>query len=98
MAFIQVIEFSTTRADEMRKLIDELRSEPRGDRPPVKGTLCVDRDQPNRYVNIVEFESYEVAMENSNRPETTEFAKRMAELCDGPPTFRNLDVEEAFEG
>ena len=97
MPFIQVIEFSTTKLDELRKLLDELRSSP--DRPPasVKGTLCADRDQPDRYLNIVEFESYEAAMENSNRPQTTEFAQRMAELCDGPPTFRNLDVMETFE-
>ena len=31
-------------------------------------------------------------MENSNRPETHEFAQRMAALGDGPATFRNLDV------
>ena len=35
---------------------------------------------------------YEAAMENSNRPETAEFAAQLAQLCDGPPTFRNLDV------
>jgi hypothetical protein len=32
-------------------------------------------------------------MENSKRPETGDFAGRMAALCTGPPTFRNLDVE-----
>ena len=31
-------------------------------------------------------------MENSNRPGTAEFAAQLAKLCDGPPTFRNLDV------
>ena len=31
-------------------------------------------------------------MENSNRPETGEFAAFLAKLCDGPLTFRNLDV------
>jgi len=31
-------------------------------------------------------------MANSNLPETGEFAERLAELCDGPPAFRNLDV------
>jgi hypothetical protein len=33
-------------------------------------------------------------MENSNLPVTQEFAKRMMALCDGPPTFYNLDVVE----
>ena len=98
MPFIQVIEFSTGKIDEMRKLVEDFRSNTEGRRTVAKGTICADRDQSDRYVNIVEFESYEAAMENSNLPETTEFAKRMAELCDGPPTFRNLDVIESFEG
>jgi len=29
---------------------------------------------------------------NSNHPATQEFAQAMAGLCDGPPTFYNLDV------
>ncbi|MGQ0778604.1 MAG: hypothetical protein ACT4NY_30030 [Pseudonocardiales bacterium] len=44
------------------------------------------------FVQIVEFDSYESAMENSNRPETREFSAQMTKLCDGPPTFYNLDV------
>lgn len=32
-------------------------------------------------------------MENSARPETSDFAARMAALCDSPPVFRNLDVQ-----
>jgi inactivated superfamily I helicase len=32
-------------------------------------------------------------MENSGRPETAEFAAKMAELCDGPVIFHNLDVK-----
>jgi hypothetical protein len=33
----------------------------------------------------------------SNRPETSEFAAKMAKLCDGPPTFRNLDIQKTWE-
>ena len=51
-----------------------------------------DRDHPNHYFTIVDFDSFDSAMENSGRPETSEFAARMAELCDGPVTFHNLDV------
>jgi hypothetical protein len=36
-------------------------------------------------------------MENSKRPETGEFAARLAKLCDAPPTFLNLDVHETWE-
>ena len=32
-------------------------------------------------------------MKNSEDPATTtEFAEKIASLCDGPPVFRNLDV------
>ena len=41
---------------------------------------------------MVEFSSYDQGMENSNRPATAEFAAFLAGICDGPPTFRNLDV------
>jgi quinol monooxygenase YgiN len=98
MAFIQVIEFTTTKPDEVRALSDEYRASTEDRRTVVHARLCRDRDQPDRYVNIVEFESYEAAMENSNLPETHEFARRMAELCDGPPRFLNLDVSDSFDG
>lgn len=31
-------------------------------------------------------------MTNSDLPETATISGRLAELCDGPPEFRNLDV------
>ena len=43
-------------------------------------------------MQVVEFPSYEAAMENSQRPETAKLAERLAALCSAPPTFRNLDV------
>ena len=96
MAFVQIIEFTTTRFDEMTKLFDEIRSAS-APQAPGRGLVCADRDQPNRYVTIVEFPSYEEAMGNSELPETTSMAERMAALCDGPPTFRNLDVREVVD-
>ena len=98
MAFIQTIEYSTSRIDEIRQLIDDFRSSTEGTRTTVKGTVCSDRDQANTYITIVEFSSHEEAMRNSELPETTALAEAMAKLCDGPPTFRNLDVLETFEG
>ena len=98
MAFVQIIEFSTTRVDEVRQLVDEYRASTQDTRTmPVKGMLCADRDTPDRYCHIVEFESYETAMENSAKPETAAFAERMAKLCDGPATFRNLDLVEVID-
>jgi quinol monooxygenase YgiN len=58
----------------------------------VNVTITQDRDRPNHYITVAEFESYEKAMENSNNPATQEFAAAMAKLVDGEPTFINLDV------
>ena len=41
---------------------------------------------------MVFFDSYESAMENSNLPETAEFAEQQMPLLDGPPTFYDLDI------
>lgn len=98
--FVQIIEFKSSHIDELRALGDEFRAErlaQGGPAPLVRGTFTVDRDRPGYCMNIVEFESYEAAMENSNSPETQKFAERMAELCDGPPTFYNLDLLETWE-
>jgi hypothetical protein len=97
--FIQIIELQTSRFDEIEALMKEMRSrldDGRSSRP-LRGTITADRDRPGFYLNIVEFDSHEAAMENSNRPETGEFAARLAKLCDAPPTFYNLDVRETWE-
>lgn len=92
--FVQVIEFETSHIDEVQMLGEKFRAErsAAGDSVAIRGMLTADRDRPGHYVQVVEFPSYEEAMENSNRPETSDFAERMAELCDSPPTFKNLDV------
>jgi hypothetical protein len=92
MRFIQIIEFTTSRIDEFETLLDEWLDKTQGKRSASRGVQTLDRDRDNTYVQIVEFPSYEEAMANSDLPETTEFAARMAELCDGPATFRNLNV------
>ena len=92
MAFIQVIELVTGRPDEVEAVVDEWRDKTAGQRTAQRGTFTKDRDRPNTYVQIVEFASYEDAMANSELPETAAFAERVAKLCDGPVSFRNLDV------
>jgi len=97
MAFIQVIEFTTTRPDEVEALVSEWRAQTAGRRTAQRGTFTKDRDRSNVYVQIVEFPSYEEAMANSELPETASFAQRLAQLCDGPMQFRNLDVQRVEE-
>ena len=96
MSFIQIIEYETDRPDELRALGEE-RSSELGDPPPgFRLVVTRDRDRPNRFVSIVEFPSYEAAMENSQRSETDEFARQMAALCTSPPRYQNLDVQRTM--
>jgi hypothetical protein len=92
MKFVQIIEFQTSKYDEVDKLMDEWMASSAGTRTPTHEITGRDRDRPNTYLQIVEFPSYEEAMRNSDMPETTAFAARIGALCDGPPIFRNLDV------
>ena len=68
-----------------------------GKRKTLRSVLCEDRDDQGRYINVVFFDSYEAAMENSAMPETTALSKMMAEFADGPPTFYNLDIVDIRE-
>ena len=97
MSFIQVIEFTTTRPDDVEALVSEWRKQTEGRRSAQRGTFTMDREKPNTYVQIVEFPSFEEAMANSELPETAQFAERLSELCDGSMTFRNLDVRRVEE-
>ena len=92
MAFIQVIEVTTTRPEEIQVLVEEWSARTEGRRSAYRSTLTADRDRPGTYVQIVEFPSYREAMANSSLPETGEFAEKLARLCDSLPVFRNLDV------
>ena len=97
--FVQIIEFTTTRPDEVKALGDQYRADRKasGEAPPViRGTFTADKDRPNTYLNIVEFPSYEAAMANSQHPATSEFAQKMMVLCDGAPKFYNLDVTDVW--
>ena len=92
MKFVQIIEYTTSRPDEAQAAVEEFLAATEGKRSVAHGMTAQDRDRPNVYLNIVEFPSYEAAMKNSEMPETQQLAERMQKLCDGPPTFRNLDV------
>ncbi|MCU1454700.1 MAG: hypothetical protein JWN46_2846 [Acidimicrobiales bacterium] len=94
MGFVQIIEFRTSKIDEMEKVGDQWEAAAGGDRTAERRVLCEDRDNAGRYFNIVFFDSYEAAMENSNLPATQEFSQKMMALADGEPTFYNLDVIE----
>jgi hypothetical protein len=94
MKFVQTVEFTTSRMDEMDEVEAEWRAATEGRRTVVRDMKTRDRDKPNAYVLIVEFDSYEDAMKNNDMPETEKIAEGMAKLADGPVIFRNLEVLE----
>lgn len=94
--FVQIIEFETSRIDEFDALTQKMESERGGELLASKATVTEDRDHPGRYLVIVEFPSYEAAMENSNLPVTQKYASEMGQLV-GAATFRNLDVRTVWD-
>jgi quinol monooxygenase YgiN len=94
MSFIQIIEMRTTRFDELQALGEEYLRATEGKRTVQRSLLTRDRNDPERYLLVVFFDSYESAVENSNLPETAAMAEKQQALLDGPPTFSDLDVVE----
>jgi len=92
MTFIQVMQYETSHPREMDALMDEWIAATEGKRTATRDTHTQDRDHPGRYVDIVEFPSYELAMRNSELPETQHIAAKMRELCAADVQFLNLDV------
>jgi quinol monooxygenase YgiN len=95
--FVQIIEIQTSRIDEVIALTDEMRARASEESTVRRGTYTRDTDRAGYYMAIIEFDSYESAMQNSNRPETGDFAARMAKLCDAPPRFYNLEVLQTYQ-
>ena len=92
MAFIQIIDFNSSRLEEGMVHVDAWDKATEGKRTVRRSVLCRDRNDPNHYFNVVFFDSYESAMENSNLPETQELAQKLGQLGDGEPRFYDLDV------
>lgn len=93
--FVQIVEYRTSRFDEVVAMGKDYAANSSGTARRV--TITEDRDHPGTFRTIAEFDSYEAAMDNSKRPETAEFAEKMMKLCDGPPTFYNLDVRQILD-
>jgi hypothetical protein len=90
--FGQIVEFRTGRIDELNAFFDSWITKTQGQRIPHEAVICKDRDAENVYLLTVEFPSRAVAMENSGRPEVADFGAFLSSICEGPLTFRNLDV------
>jgi hypothetical protein len=57
MAFVQIIDFHTSKIDEGRKHVDEYLAKTEGRRTATHSIMCQDRDDPTRFLNLVFFPS-----------------------------------------
>ncbi|MEU9142642.1 ester cyclase [Streptomyces sp. NPDC048349] len=92
MTFVQIIDYKTSRQDDLTQLLDRYVSQSQGKRTVTHSIVGKDRENENHYVDVVEFPSYEEAMKNSQLPETDKMFQEMVALCEGMPSFTNLDV------
>jgi hypothetical protein len=92
MEFIQIIECRTSKVDELTALEDEWEKATEGKRTLRRSIITRDRNDPDRYLVLAFFDSYESAMVKSNLPETGEFGQKQAALLDAPMVFTDLDV------
>jgi hypothetical protein len=70
MGFVQIIDFTTSRYDDVRKVEDEWTAATDGIWTTPRWMIGRDRDRPNHYVEVVEFPSYAEAMKNNDLPQT----------------------------
>ncbi|CAL9465874.1 ester cyclase [Streptomyces cellulosae] len=92
MTFVQLIDCRTDRFEELDRLMDQWVEQTRGRRTATHAVVGRDRGDTSHLVEIVEFPSYEEAMRNSKLPETDRIFREMTALCEGTPTFTDLDV------
>jgi len=92
MKFVQMIEVTTDKFDELEALHEKWLAATEGERTTTLEWVLRDRDAPNRYVLVVQFDSFDEAMKNNDLPATAEIAGGMGALTDAPPVFRNLDL------
>jgi len=88
--FIQIIQGRCSRPDDLRAQLDKWRTdcEP-GAEGFLGGTYGMTDD--NMFVGVVRFESRELAMANSNRPEQSAWWAETAPLFDASPEFHDCD-------
>jgi quinol monooxygenase YgiN len=95
--FIQIIELETSKIGEVDALAQELQKEGGDTFLARRAVTTEDRDNPGHYYVIVEFDSYEEAMRNSESELVNTYSEKLGALVDAPPSFRILDVVSVMD-
>jgi quinol monooxygenase YgiN len=98
MRFIQTIDIRAEDDSALIALMAAWHEAESGKAPGYLGSrLLADRDQPGRYLLLVEFSSAEEAEMNNDRPQTQEWAAKFSALIDDEPRFGNYDEISAVD-
>ncbi len=99
MRFTQTITVRAADGGALSDLMSSWHQAEAGVAPGYLGSrLFADRDDPGRFVMVVEFSSAEEAASNDDRSETREWASRLQALVDGEPEFANFDLVQSVGG
>jgi len=92
MKFIQIIDYKTNRVDEVQALLTRWIEATDGIRTATRTTVGRDQNDATRFIEILQFPTYEEAMRNSDLLETRKVHEEFTNLCVEGPKFINLDV------
>ena len=73
--FLQIMELDTSKIDQVDALGRELAEVVGGEFKAREATTVEDRERRGHYYVIVEFDSYEDAMQNSEHPQTAQYSE-----------------------
>ena len=97
MHFTQHIVVETDDPSALADLLYEWNRDQAAEAPGyVGGRLLAFRDKPRKFVLEAEFESWDHAQKNNDRPETQKWAEALNEIVSGEPKYENLNVVAAF--
>lgn len=96
MQFTQHVVIHTKDEEALGMLVEAWKDAGAGVPGYLGGRLLRFRDEPGRYVIQADFDSWESAEANNDRPDTQEWGAKLAEIIDGDPKFEDLDVLAEF--
>lgn len=96
MQFTQHVVFYAPDEDALMALVDAWSAEGASAPGFRGGRVLRFRDKPGRYVIQADFDSWESAEANNERPETQANSEKLMALVDGEVKYENLDVLREF--
>jgi hypothetical protein len=91
LPLIQIIEIETENPDVVTALHHRWEKDS-GQRTHRQYHFCADRDRPNTYLAVAEFDTPEDALLHTQDPATQQLMIEITDLCGAPPRVHNLTV------